>query len=117
MIVKIVPSAPSNSPAGKLADAELHFGIDRHGAKDGEPLEGLKLIGFSVWERHSDGSRYVTFPARQYSVNGDRRSFALLRPISGGREANNSIEATIVQAYAEFEANELFDAGVRQVLG
>jgi hypothetical protein len=26
--------------------------------------------------------RNVTFPARQYSVNGERRSFALLRPIA-----------------------------------
>ncbi len=27
------------------------------------------------------GGRNVTFPARQYSVNGERRSSALLRPI------------------------------------
>ncbi|MEK7864066.1 MAG: class III extradiol ring-cleavage dioxygenase, partial [Chloroflexota bacterium] len=31
--------------------------------------------------RRSGGGRNVTFPARQYSVNGERRSFALLRPI------------------------------------
>ena len=28
----------------------------------------------------------MTFPARQYSVNGERRSFALLRPANGGRQ-------------------------------
>ena len=28
-------------PADKLADAELHF--------SGEPLDGLKLIGFAIW--------------------------------------------------------------------
>ena len=61
-------------PPGKLADAELHF-------TDG-PLEGLKLIGFAVWERRGGSGRNVTFPARQYSVNGERRSFALLRPIA-----------------------------------
>src|SRR6185436_18032789 len=60
------------SPAGKLADAELHF--------SGGPLDGLKLIGFGVWERRN-GGRNVTFPARQYTVNGERRSFALLRAI------------------------------------
>jgi hypothetical protein len=27
-------------------------------------------------------ARNVTFPARQYSVNGERRSFALLRPVA-----------------------------------
>jgi hypothetical protein len=40
------------------------------------------LIGFAIWERRTGSGRNVTFPARQYSVNGDRRSFALLRPIS-----------------------------------
>jgi hypothetical protein len=67
MTIKIVPNEKGNPP-GKLADAELHF-------TDGV-LDGLKLIGFSVWERRSGNGRNVTFPARQYSVNGDRRSFA-----------------------------------------
>ena len=72
MTIKITPNDKGNPP-GKLADAELHF-------TEG-PLEGLKLIGFSVWERRGGGGRNVTFPARQYSVNGERRSFALLRPV------------------------------------
>src|SRR5437868_12773628 len=72
MDVKITPSDKGNPP-GKLADAELHF-------NEG-PLAGLKLIGFSVWERRGGGRRNVTFPARQYSINGERRSFALLRPV------------------------------------
>ena len=71
--VKITPNDRGNPP-GKLADAELHF-------SDGE-LDGLKLIGFSIWERRGGSGRNVTFPARQYAVNGERRSFALLRPIA-----------------------------------
>ena len=71
--VKITANDKGNPP-GKLADAELHF-------TDG-PLAGLKLIGFAIWERRSGGGRNVTFPARQYSVNGERRSFALLRPVA-----------------------------------
>ena len=71
MTIKIIPNEKGN-PAGKLADVELHF-------TEGE-LEGLKLIGFGIWERR-DGKRNVTFPARQYSVGGERRSFALLRPV------------------------------------
>jgi hypothetical protein len=71
MTVKFVPN-DKGTPAGKLADAELHF--------SGGPLDGLKLIGFAVWERKG-GGRNVTFPARQYSLNGERRSFSLLRPI------------------------------------
>jgi len=94
MVVKIVPNNKQNPP-GKLADAELHF-------TDGE-LGGLKLIGFSVWERRSSGGRRnVTFPARQYAVDGERRSFALLRPI-GDATAQDRIKDLVLQAYAEYE--------------
>ena len=94
MVVKIVPNDKGNPP-GKLADAELHFSED--------VLEGLKLIGFAIWERRSGSGRNVTFPARQYSVNGERRSFALLRPI-GDITAQERVRSLILQAYAEFEA-------------
>ncbi|HVL69353.1 MAG TPA: hypothetical protein VM364_19000 [Vicinamibacterales bacterium] len=92
MVVKIVPNEKQNPP-GKLADAELHFteGV----------LEGLKLIGFSIWERRG-GGRNVTFPARQYAVNGERRSFALLRPI-GDVSAQERIKELVLEAYAEYE--------------
>ena len=93
MTVKIVPNDKQNPP-GKLADAELHF---TEGA-----LEGLKLIGFSIWERRVGGGRNVTFPARQYSVNGDRRSFSLLRPI-GDPGPQDRIRELVLQAYAEHE--------------
>ena len=94
MTVKIVPNEKGNPP-GKLADAELHFGEGL--------LEGLKLIGFSVWERKSGSGRNVTFPARQYSVNGERRSFALLRPIADGM-GQDRVRDVVLQAYAEYEA-------------
>jgi hypothetical protein len=93
LIVKFTPNDKQN-PVGKLADAELHF-------TDGV-LDGLKLIGFSVWERRTGGGRNVTFPARQYAVNGERRSFALLRPISDVN-AQERIRELVLQAYAEFE--------------
>jgi len=93
MVVKIVPNDKQNPP-GKLADAELHF-------TDGE-LEGLKLIGFSIWERRSGNRHSVTFPARQYAVNGERRSFALLRPIADV-SAQERIRDLVLEAYAEHE--------------
>ena len=92
-IVKIVPNDKGN-PAGKLADAELHF-------TDG-PLAGLKLIGFSIWERRTGNGRNVTFPARQYAVNGERRSFALLRPVADA-SAQERVRELVLQAYAEYE--------------
>ena len=63
---------------------------------------GLKLIGFSIWERRGGSGRNVTFPARQYSVNGERRSFALLRPIVDVT-AQNALRGRILDAYAEYE--------------
>jgi hypothetical protein len=93
MTVKILPNEKGNPP-GKLADAELHF-------TDG-PMHGLKLIGFGIWERKTGTGRNVTFPARQYSVNGERRSFALLRPIEDVT-SQERIRELILQAYAESE--------------
>ena len=93
MTVKFVLNDKGN-PAGKLADAELHFA--------GGPLDGLKLIGFGVWER-KQGGRNVTFPARQYSVNGERRSYSLLRPILDP-SSQNALRDLILESYKEHEA-------------
>jgi len=95
VIVKIVTPSDKNALPGKLAEAELHFteGV----------LNGLKLVGFTVWERRSGGGRNVTFPARAYSVNGERRSFALLRPVAGEATAQDRLRELILEAYAEFE--------------
>ncbi len=93
MTIKITPNDRGNPP-GKFADAEIHF-------TDG-PLDGLKLIGFGIWERRGGNGRNVTFPARQYSVNGERRSFALLRPIVDP-SAQESIRQRILDAFAAYE--------------
>lgn len=94
MRVVFYPNDRGNPP-GKLADAELHF-------EDGDHMAGLKLIGFGVWERRNNGGRNITFPARQYSVNGERRSFALLRPLKDA-DSQDKLRDTILSAYAEFE--------------
>ena len=94
MTVKITPNDRGNPP-GKLAEAELHFGGQ-------SPLAGLKLIGFSIWERRGGNGRNVTFPARSYAINGERRSFALLRPIVD-TTAQEAVRERILEAYAEYE--------------
>lgn len=86
--------ADRNNPPGKLADAEIHFA-------DG-PLDGLKLTGFGIWERRNGNGRNVTFPARQYSVNGERRSFALLRPVVDAA-SQERLREFILHAYTEYE--------------
>jgi len=93
MTVKIQANDKGN-PVGKLADAELHFTAG--------PLEGLKLIGFAIWERRGGSGRNVTFPARQYAVNGERRSFALLRPIAD-TAAQERMRDFVLEAYAAYE--------------
>jgi hypothetical protein len=94
--VRIVPNATGNPP-GKLADAEVIF------EAEAGPFSGMKLIGFAVWERRSGGGRNVTFPARQYSVNGERRSFALLRPVNGELSAQDAIRDLILDEYSRVE--------------
>jgi len=89
--IKIMPS--TNGMAEKLADAEITF-------NDG-PLAGMRLIGFAVWQRRTGQGHNVTFPARTYTVAGERRSFALLRP-TDSPDASERIRALIVQAYAEY---------------
>ena len=93
MTVKIQPNDKGN-PAGKLGDAELHFTAGH--------LEGLKLIGFGIWERRGGSGRNVTFPARQYAVNGERHSFALLRPVVD-TAAQERMRDLLLEAYAAYE--------------
>lgn len=128
LIVKIVPNETGNPP-GKLADAEIHFPqltdeqrtnlqtIDAitYGASQAGALavqaaarialafDGAKLIGFAIWERRTGSGRNVTFPARQYSINGERRSFALLRPITDAT-ATERIRDLVLDGYAAYEA-------------
>ncbi len=92
--IKITANDRGNPP-GKLADAELHFVGE-------SPLAGLKLIGFAIWERRGGNGRNVTFPARQYAVNGERRSFALLRPIVDV-SAQDGVRQLILDAFAQYE--------------
>jgi len=101
MLIKFIPNDRDNPP-GKLADAELQFAEG--------PLDGLKLIGFGIWARRNGGGRNVTFPARQYTVSGERRSFALLRPVvdAGSQERLRDV---ILDAYAEFESERVETVG------
>jgi hypothetical protein len=89
-----------NKPQDKLADAELHF--------TGGDLDGLKLLGFAVWQQRHGAGRNVTFPARPFTVNGERRNFALLRAIED-RAAEDRVRQLVLHAYAA-EMGEMSDA-------
>src|SRR5262245_37353341 len=69
--VKIIPNE-RGKPSGTLTDAEVVF------APHAGPLTGLTLVGLPSGSV-ALGGRSVTWPARQYSVNGVRRNVLLLR--------------------------------------
>ena len=85
-----------HAAAGKLADAEIHF--------TGGELDGLKLVGFAVWKSRDGQGQNVSFPARQFTVRGDRRSYSLLRWIEA-REAQAKLEAAVLNAYRSAHKN------------
>ena len=93
MTITFLPNK-TNHPPGKLADAELYF--------TGGALEGLKLVGFGIWERRDGTGRNVTMPSRQFAVNAELRSFALLRPTGEG-DGPDAIRHMILEAFASYE--------------
>ena len=80
-----------HSAPGKLADAEIHF--------TGGELDGLKLVGFAVWRRRDGRGQNVSLRSRHFTVDGDRRSFSLLRWIAK-RNAQERLEHLLLEAYA-----------------
>jgi hypothetical protein len=87
--VNIIPNQ-RKTPQDKLADAELRF--------IGGELDGLKLLGFAVWKQRNGAGRNVTFPARPFTVNGERRNFALLRAIED-RSVEDRVRQLVLEAY------------------
>jgi hypothetical protein len=93
-IVKILLNE-TKAPARKLADAELHF-------RGGE-LDGLKLVGFAIWRRRDRDGCDVTFPSREFTMDGRRRRYALLRAI-GDPSAQNHVRDLVLRAYDAYDA-------------
>lgn len=81
---------------GVLATAEIHF--------SGGPLDGLRLVGFTVTQDKL-GSRKVVAPTRQYSVNGEKRAYALLRPVDD-YQAWERFSAVVLDAFRLWEQGE-----------
>jgi hypothetical protein len=91
MIVRILLNE-KKTPPQKLADAEIHF----HGGD----LDGLKLIGFAIWQRHGRTGCDVTFPSREFTVDGRRRRYALLRAVSDPA-TQDRIRDAVLRAYED----------------
>lgn len=85
-----------SGPERLVCDAEIVF-------DDAGPLEGMKLVGFSLW-RSPEGEVYVTFPSRAFGAGNDRRYFDYLRPADGRPAEGKKVKAWILE---EFRASSL----------
>ncbi len=81
-----------NGPERLASEAELLFGPE-YG-----PLDGMKLVGFSVW-RSPEGEHYVTFPSRAFGVGSERRFFDYLRSQDGSAEPVKRVKAYVLDEY------------------
>jgi hypothetical protein len=90
-IKTVIVPVGAKAPVGKLGEAELCF--------SGGVVDGMRLVGFGVWQR-KEGGRNVTFPARQYLMNGETRTYALFRPMSDPK-AQERLRDAILRAFPE----------------
>lgn len=81
-------------PDGLLAEAELHF-ITGCG-----PLDGLKLVGFSI-RKSPAGGTFVTLPSRAFGQGADRRYFDYVRSIDGDHARTGAVKDYVRAAWKE----------------
>jgi hypothetical protein len=92
----------------KIADCELRF--------DEGPLSGLKLQGFTIWERtvehgsHAVGDLSVSPPSFQYKESGQVYSCSLLRPVEDFSYADilvrGDLKEQILAAYRKWAKSQ-----------
>ena len=68
-------------PENLITEAEIHF-------DPGGPLEGLRLVGFSIW-RGRNGKAFVTLPAKR--SHGGAQFFEFLRAVAPGDEGRMAL--------------------------
>jgi len=81
-----------NGPERLVCEAEVVFG------PEGGPLQGMKLVGFSLW-RSPEGELYVTFPSRAFGAGSERRYFDFLRSTEGQAADARRVKAWILEEY------------------
>ena len=81
----------ATGPERLLCEAEMVF-------DGGGPLEGMKLVGFSLW-RSPEGEIYVTFPSRAFGTGSERRFFDFLRSVEGQAADAKRVKAWIVEQF------------------
>ncbi len=79
-----------NGPERLVCEAEVVF--------DEGPLQGLKLVGFSLWNG-ADGEIHVTFPSRAFGSGTERRYFDYLRSVEGNVSDPRRIKAWLIEEW------------------
>lgn len=77
-------TAPRDGALAKVVEVEIVF--------EGGPLDGTKLVGFSLW-RNDEGRRWVTMPARAFGTGNARRYFDFLRATDDGARETGPVKA------------------------
>jgi len=87
--------APRRDDAPELlvAEAELIF-------EDGEPLAGLKLVGFSIY-KNAAGRLYVTLPSRAFGMGEKRQYFDFLRSAKEKHSDTQTVKDSILGAWSK----------------
>jgi hypothetical protein len=94
MNVQVVFVQRENGPERLVCEAELVF------EDPGGVLDGLKLVGFSLW-KSPEGEVYATLPSRAFGAGSERRFFDFLRSQDGTAEPVRKLKAFITDAFKE----------------
>ena len=94
--VRIIPNTKGSPRGSSRTRSDLRSRI-----WSAQRTEAHRLLGLGTPQRQG---RNVTFPARQHAVNGERRSFALLRPANGDLSAQEAVRDLILEAHSASEA-------------
>jgi hypothetical protein len=87
----------ATGPERLLCEAEMVF-------DDQGPLDGMKLVGFSLW-RGANGEVFVTFPSRAFGAGSDRKFFDFLRAADGpNQDLTRRVKSWIIDQYRESSA-------------
>jgi len=95
--VNVIRARPG-SPDAKLGDVEVTITEE-----NAHLFIGSKIVGFTLWDNEVEGIG-VQLPNRPFKVNGQRRSFSLLRSASGDPAVLDPLKQYIVEAYTATQA-------------
>jgi hypothetical protein len=94
----VVFSPPRGQVSGKKADVVLQFTPE-----EGPLLRGLELHGVGIWDRRDGSGMFVTFPGREYTKDGQRKTFDFVRYTNASDRAQlEHLKGLILEQYQDW---------------